>query len=205
MFGVAGIEIVLPKMLAEPRATRRPHSPLRTVNRRRAAPEVRVVMGDPATGPVVDFGRLPSRRLQLADHAQQGLVAFAEVADFRHPVVHLDVDVDRVLASPGRIDLVVPDALQIQGLRTGARAGDHQIAAVLEDLFGQKWIGVALGNSLEPLIGRQVPMLRLAAKVDRHAAKQLLNSHRRAAGRAVRTTCLNAGQIRLRPSSLDPR
>ena len=160
-------------MLAEPRATRRPHSPLRAVNRRRAAPEVRVVVGDPTPGSVVDSCRIPSRGLQLADHAQQGLVALAEITDLGHPIVHLDIDVDRVLASPGRIGLVVPNALQVQGLRTGSRPGDHQIAAILEELFGQTWITAALGDSLEPLVGREVLVHPLAAKINRHAAKQL--------------------------------
>ena len=171
MFGVARVEIVLPKMLAKPCATGRPHSPLRPVNRRGAAPEVRVVMGDPATGPVVDLRRVPSRRLQLTDHAQQWFVAFAQVADLRHPVVHLDVDVDGVLAPPGRVDLVVPDALQVQGLRPGPRPGDHQIAAILEELFGEQRIGCSLDHSLQPFIGGD-HRGRFSAQVDRDPVEE---------------------------------
>ena len=47
--------------------------------------------------------------------SKSGTVKIGEVGAFGEPVVHLGIDVDRVLAAPGRIDRLVPDALQIGG------------------------------------------------------------------------------------------
>ena len=55
-----------------------------------------------------------------------------EVRAFGEPVVHLGVDVDGVLRAPGRVDRLVPDALQICSERAGARAGDEHVATELE-------------------------------------------------------------------------
>jgi hypothetical protein len=71
---VTRVEVVLPEVLAEPGATGWPHAPLSTIDRRGPAPDVRVVMRHPAVGPVMYLCGLTSRRLQLADHAQQRFV-----------------------------------------------------------------------------------------------------------------------------------
>ena len=56
---------------------------------------------------------------------------------FARPVVHLGVDVDRVLAFPRRVQQVVPDALQVRWLRARPRTGDQQVAAELVVQRGQ--------------------------------------------------------------------
>ena len=55
-----------------------------------------------------------------------------EICAFGEPVVHLSIDVDRVLRAPGRVDRLIPDALEICGERAGARTGDEHVAAELE-------------------------------------------------------------------------
>ena len=45
-----------------------------------------------------------------------GSTALGQIRRFSRPVVHLGVDVDRVLAFPGRLHLIVPDALEIRRL-----------------------------------------------------------------------------------------
>src|ERR1700752_4016050 len=57
---------------------------------------------------------------------------FCEIRAFGEPVVHLGINVDRVLRAPGWVDRLVPDALQICGERAGARTRDKNVATELE-------------------------------------------------------------------------
>ena len=73
---VAGEQVVLPEVLAEPGAAGGPDAVVRVVDRRRAAPEVGVVVQHPAAravvGPRPSCGRLAD---QLVDQVEQRLVA----------------------------------------------------------------------------------------------------------------------------------
>ena len=104
--------------------------------------------------------------------AKSGSAHSARLVGLGRPVVHLGVDVDRVLAAPGRGQAVVPDALEIGRLAAGARAADEQVAAVLEEERGEGRI-VARGEAAHALVGRQVGFGR-SAEVERHAAEQAL-------------------------------
>ena len=84
---------------------------------------------------------------------EQRLVQLGEVGRLGRPVVHLGVDVDRVVRAPRRPQLVVPDALQVRRLRARAAAGDQQVAAVLEQQLDELRIRGA--ELHDPLIGRQ--------------------------------------------------
>ena len=57
---------------------------------------------------------------------------FRQVGQLRRPVVHLRVDVGRVVAAPGGLEAGIPDALQVGGLATRLRAADQQVASELE-------------------------------------------------------------------------
>lgn len=49
------------------------------------------------------------------DQVEERLLGLGQVGNTGVPVVHLRVDVDGVLALPGRIEVVVPDALKVGG------------------------------------------------------------------------------------------
>src|ERR1700704_6122007 len=115
-------------MRAQPGPTGWPQA-LRAINWRRRAPQVRVVMSDPAAGSIVYPRDMLARAREVADHRQQGLNALGEIGQLGRPVIHPLVDVDRVLAAPGRSDTIVPDALQIRRLAARARTADQQVAA----------------------------------------------------------------------------
>jgi hypothetical protein len=79
-------------------------------------------------------------------------VALGEVRKLDRPVVHLQVDVRRVRRRPRGLDKVVPDALEVERLPAGARAGDHQVARELEEERGESF--VASGRVLrDALVG----------------------------------------------------
>ena len=129
--------VVLPEVLRQPRAAHRPRRPDRVAfaeaaDRRGLPPQVRVVMRRPAAGAVVDARGRRTRGGEFADHLQQRLVTFGQVGGLGRPVVHLGVDVDRVVAAPGGAHLVVPQSLQVGRLRPRTAAGDEEIPAVLE-------------------------------------------------------------------------
>ena len=64
-----------------------------------------------------------------------------EITALGGPVVHRQVDVDRVLRVPRRIGTVVPDALQVGGLGARTRTGHEQVAAELVIERGKIGIG----------------------------------------------------------------
>ena len=168
---IAGVLVAIPERDGEPRAARRPEPPLRAVDRGRRAPEIRVVVGDPATGAIHLAGRACARHGEVLNHGGQRVHRLLQVRGHRRPVVHLGVDVDRVLAAPRRRQAVVPDALQIGGLRAGARAGDEQVARVLEVQRGE--CGVATGRECgDALIGGK-GNTRGRAEIERDAVEEL--------------------------------
>ena len=112
-------------------------------------------MEDPAPGAIVLPGHVAPLVGELADHPEQRFGALGEVPDLGRPVVHLGVDVGRVLGIPGRIHLVVPDALEVGRLGPRPGRGDEEIAAELEDETGQGRI-VRPVKGLDALRGRKV-------------------------------------------------
>ena len=117
---IAREQVVLPEVRAEPRARRRERAPARAVHRSGDAPDVRVLVEDPAPGAVVLAGDAGALIGHLADQPEERLRRLGEVGDLRGPVVHLEVDVRRVLRIPHRIHVGVPDALQVRRLRARA-------------------------------------------------------------------------------------
>ena len=169
---VAGEGVMLPQVLAQPRTARGPEAPQRAVNGGGGPPQVGVVVADPPARAVVHPGSAAARLDQFSHHAQQGFVAFAEVGHFGGPIVHLGVDVDGVLRLPGWGHGVVPDALQVGGLRAGAGGGDQQVAPILKVERRQVGIGAFL-EAQQALIGGQVGGGR-PAQVELHAPEQAL-------------------------------
>ena len=129
---VAAEGVMFPQMLAEPSAADGPHAIFGRVHRRRAAPEIGVVMDHPAAAVVIGLGGLRAGLGEVLDQPEQGLVAFGQIADLGGPVIHLQVDVDGVFAAPGRQECLVPDALEIGRLAADAAAGGQNISAELE-------------------------------------------------------------------------
>jgi len=143
---VAGEEVVLVEVSAEPGAA---HAPVGPRGRAHAfadgvggSPDVDVVVGAPAGEAVVFFGGDGAGLAEAIDEVEERTSAFGEVGGFGGPVVHLDVDVGSPVGAPRRGDLVVPNALEIRGLGAGAGAADEEIAAVLEVKREEGGIGV---------------------------------------------------------------
>ena len=112
--------IVFEEVGHEPGAADRPRPPRGAVHRRGRAPQVGVLVHHPATrapvfasGLLSGHGHLAHQLLERPDHLRQ-------VAGLGRPIVHRQVDVDGVLGVPPRIWIVVPDPLQVGGLRARA-------------------------------------------------------------------------------------
>ncbi len=168
---VAGELIMFPQVLAEPRAAGGPEAP-GTVDRGGSPPEIGVVVGDPAAGPPLHLGGAGAGFGEILDHGHERLDALAQIGGFGRPVVHLGVDVDRVLAAPGRVQAVVPKALERGRLSALARGTDEQVAAVLEIQSGQPGI-VAGGKAFDPLVGGKFGRGG-RAQIEGHAAEEPL-------------------------------
>ena len=101
----------------------------------------------------------------------------ARLVRLGRPVVHLGVDVDRVVAAPRRTHVRVPDALQVQRRAARPRPADQQVAAELEVERLERRVGRAVAVLAQPGVGG-LAVLRRAAEVERDAPEQ------RARGRA---------------------
>ena len=186
---IAAIIVMIPQMQAQPGAAGRPETPSRAVDGRGRAPQVGVVVDDPAAravhlprGPRAGLGEVPHHRDQRGH-------AFLEPGRLGRPVVHLRVDVDRVLAAPGRVGAVVPQALQIGGLAARPRRCDQQIAAILKVERGERGVVRGLAGA-DALVGRTARRGR-AAEVDRRRGGTGGGAPRRYARRS-RRSCAGA-------------
>ena len=121
----------------------------------------------PAAGAVGLAGRDGARDGQTADEVGEGRDGLRKIGDFRRPVVHLQVDVGVEVGVPGRLEVLVPDALKI-GRKRGrpARRAHEQVAAVLEVEGRQARVPAAGLDPREPFVGRQTRGLRRAAEVE---------------------------------------
>ena len=76
---IAGEQVLLPEMLAEPGPADDPDAVVRGVDRRRAPPEIEVMVHDPAAGPVVVLGHRLAGDGQFVDGVVQRLLALGQV------------------------------------------------------------------------------------------------------------------------------
>ncbi len=159
--------VVLPEVRAQPGAARGPQAPQRAVDRRGGPPQVGVVMANPAARAVHAMRGHRPRNREILDHPDQRLDALGEGGDLGRPIVHLGVDVDRVLAAPGRRDLVVPYALEVGGLAAGARRRDQQVAAIVEIKRGERRV-VRIARLPDAQVGGKIRRGR-AAEIDSDA------------------------------------
>ena len=158
---VPGIDIMLSHMSAQPGKAQRPpaiHDGPRPMHshRRCLAPQVRVVADRRAAGVKGFLRHVSSGDPQPVQQIEQRLMSLGKVADLRRPVIHFCVDIDRVITAPRRLHPVIPDTLQVEGLRARTGAADQQVPAEAVEQHGQG--GVLLPGRVPPkaLIRRQV-------------------------------------------------
>lgn len=140
-------------MLTEPYACHWPARPSRCAfrigiiasGRSGLCPDVRVMVGQPsAIDAIVNFGRLCAIDSQAADEIGQWQEAFRKIGYFRRPVIHLSINVGRIIRSPRRLNVPVPDALQIGGQPARAGRGNQQVTTVLIVEFRQSVVSGVL-------------------------------------------------------------
>ena len=144
-----------PDVGAEPRCTHRPEGRGNVaVLRVGVAPQIGVMVGDEAAAVI----QLPRGALAVGHHAgqqvKQRFLALRQTTDVGGPVVHLGVDVDRILGVPRWEERVVPDALQIGGQAARAAGRKQQPPPVLEVQRVQPWVGLC-GGAPQAFVGGQ--------------------------------------------------
>ena len=75
---------------------------------------------------------MPSVVCQGADEVVQWRCHLCEVGDKGWPVVFLQVDVHRIVATPWRPQVGGPETLQVGGNTRGTGTGDQQVTTILE-------------------------------------------------------------------------
>ncbi len=135
---------------------------------------VGLVVDHPAAGAVHVLRGLAAGGDHGGDVAVVRLGRLVQVGLLGEPVVHLQVDVDVVVGSPGRTGGVVPDALEVGRQQVVlAGGGDEQVAAVGEEQLLQRPVvaGGAAGVVLAQPVGGDGG--RRAAEVQFHPVEQL--------------------------------
>ena len=146
-------EPMIPELGREPRAAHRPPAE-GAVHGDGEPPDVRVVVRTPAACAIHVLRRPCTRDGHLLQRGQQRLGERREVRDIDRPVVHLQVDVDRVARHPRRNPPFVPDALQCRRLRARLGGRNEQVASKREVERGQVRIA-RVPKRLEPRGSRQ--------------------------------------------------
>ena len=131
------------------------------------------MMQCPTAAAVVIFGHLRAGDAEVVNHVIDRHPAFGEVRHLGGPVIHLEVDVDRVFAAPCRRTIAVPDALQIGGLGTRAAGTEEQVPPELEIERRQCWIVGPGLDRLQPLVGGLLIGVS-TTKIERHAVHHAL-------------------------------
>ena len=170
-FSVAPECVMFPEMLAAPGRAAGPHPVPYISDRTGPEPCIRRVMGDEAAAVINVFCGLSAARPQVVSQVEERFVTFGQVADLCGPVVHLDVDIDVVIAVPRRFDVLVPDTLEVCRHAAGTRTGHQKITAELKVQGAQGRIVGATLHGLQPLIGRFVHSSGLT-EIQRHPAEQ---------------------------------
>ena len=167
---IAREPVVLPEVSGQPGAARGEPAPVRPVHRRGHTPDVGVLVVHPAARAVMFTGDGRALVGQFPDHPEQRLGALGQVRHLGRPVVHLGVDVRRVLRIPHGIHVLVPDPLQVGGLRPRPRRRDQHVAAELEQERGEGRI-VGAVELLQALVGGQRGIGR-RAEIEAHAPEE---------------------------------
>ena len=87
---------------------------------------------------------------------KQGLSRIGQIAGFGRPIIHLQIDVVVIVGIPRWPDLFIPLSLQVGGKFAGCRAGDQQVASVIEVEQRQTWVWSTFAHCLQPFVRRQI-------------------------------------------------
>ena len=185
---VLGEHIVFPQVGRNPGATDGPAAPHRAfvaiAHRIGHAPDVAVVTNEPGrhtlllgdSSAIVVLRGDGAALGQAPDPRQHGIVHLGQSSHLGGPIVLLDIDVDRIVAAPGRCHKFVPKTLQVGRHALGTARRDEQIASVLEIKFlkiGVEIVRVVVEKQLLIGIERQDGIGRLS-QVETYAAEETL-------------------------------
>ena len=164
-----------PDVGAEPRCTHRPEGRGNVaVLRVGVTPQIGVMVGDEAAAVI----QLPRSALAVGHHAgqqvKQRFLALRQTTDVGGPVVHLGVDVDRILGVPRRKERIVPDALQVGGQAARAAGRKQQPPSVLEVQRVQPRVGLC-GGAPQAFVGGQGFQGRVCGKGEAAGIKIIAN------------------------------
>ena len=183
---ISRVDVMLEQMPRQPAAGHGPPAVHRRAlpvhpHRRGMAPQVGDVVHHRTPGVRQGICHLTAGHAQAVHEVAQRLCHTGQAADFRRPVVHFRVDAGGVVADPGGLQHVVPDALQVERPGAGAGAAHQQIPPELVQQDGQRIVLTALGIAAQTIVGGKV-VVAFAIKGDGRArisdAKSMLSAAR---------------------------
>ena len=141
IFSVLRKQIFLIEIPAHPRPAKRPERPVcQSCSRRCLSPQIHVVKTRRTFTVKILLCRLLRIFQQFPIHPHQRLRQFMKITGTGHPVVHLCIDIYRIIALPGRDPIAVPDSLQICRLCPRPRTGNQQIPPIVKQQLLQSRI-----------------------------------------------------------------
>lgn len=154
---------MLPQVPAEPAAGHHPEGPGKNIDffvsrthRGRLSPQVNVVMRHPAAAVVVDACGLRTGLTDLLHELGERIGAFRKIAYLRRPVIHLQVEIDGIIGTPGCPQCIVPDALQVRRLGSGTGGANGKVSSELKCCGNQLRIALSRRKALLPLLHRKI-------------------------------------------------
>ena len=150
LFLVTAEEEALPNVLTHPRTAIVCRAPNRALTGSGKAPDIGNDVRDPAARIVVGLCGCLARLDQRLHVVEQRNVTRCEVGGLGKPVVHLDIDVEVVVAIPRRRVFLCPDSLEVCREPAGPAGADEEVAPELEEECRERWIqlGLAGGDAI---------------------------------------------------------
>ena len=134
-------QIFLIEIPAHPRPAKRPERPVcQSCRRGCLSPQIHIMKTRRTLTLKILLRCLPRIFQQFPVHPHQRLCQFMKITRTGHPVVHLGIDVYRIIALPGRDSVAVPDSLQICRLCPRSGTGNQQIPTIIKQQLLQSRI-----------------------------------------------------------------
>ncbi|OAV64425.1 hypothetical protein Barb6_03255 [Bacteroidales bacterium Barb6] len=134
-------------------------------------PDISQNMSHPAAGVIEYLRRALSALHLLLCPFDKGEMQFRQVGGFRRPEVHLQVDVQMIIAVPRCAHRIRPQALQIGREQTGTGGGDKQVTPELKIEGGKSGVVLVLLEGKETFINRHI-LPRTVSQIQFHTVKQ---------------------------------
>lgn len=124
---------MLPVVLHQPSASTKRAAPIgRCRLHKGTTPQISGMGYECASAPKIILSGSFATFHQFVNIIKKRLIQLRKVGNIRQLIIHLKIDVQMIICIPGRLNKLVPDALQIGRVGTRTRRSNQQVTSILK-------------------------------------------------------------------------